>query len=129
MVVKPLYKPGFFLTRVGFAAEFLWPKEKCKLRWGFERWPLKCQAKTLPLSCHCIGIESDGEYNPPPCSSSDKGSSMEEVQITESTPVYDYDNVTVSEGNFVTEYASVIDYACLLQNMRLLPNMSVRYKI
>ena len=54
---------------------------------------------------------------------------MEEVQITESTPVYDYDNVTVSEGNFVTEYASVIDYACLLQNMRLLPNMSVRYKI
>ena len=127
MVVKPLYKPGFFLTRVGFAAEFLWPKEKCKLRWGFERWRLKCQAKTLPLSCHCIGIESDGEYNLPPCSSSDKGSSMEEFQITGRTPVYEY--VTVSEGNFVTENASIIGYACLLHNMHLLPKMSFCYKI
>jgi len=62
-----------------------------------------------------IGIESDDEYIPPPCSSSDEGSSMEEVQVTEDAPVYD--DVTISEGKFVTEYA------CLLLNMCLLLNI------
>ena len=52
---------------------------------------------------------------------------MEDVQITGSAPVYD--DVTVSEGNFVTENASIIGYACLLQNIHLLPNMSFCYKI
>ena len=60
-MVKPLYKPEAVLTRVGCAAEFLLPKEKCKLRWGFERWPIKYQAKTLPLCCRRTGIESDDE--------------------------------------------------------------------
>ena len=82
---------------------------------------------SIPLCCYHTGIESDDEYNPPPCSTSDKGSSMEEVQITESAPVYD--DVTVSEGNFVTEHASIIGYACLLQNIHLLPKMSFCYKI
>ena len=88
MVVKPLHKPEAFLTRVGCAAEFLLNKEKCNFRWGFERWPLKCQAKTLPLCCRRTGIESNDDYNSPPCSSSDKVSSKEEIQITDRAPVY-----------------------------------------
>lgn len=55
-----------------------------------------------------IEIESDDEYIPPPCSSSDEGSSMEEVQVTEDAPVHD--DTAVSEGEFVTEYVSLTEY-------------------
>lgn len=58
-----------------------------------------------------IGIESDDEYIPPPCSSSDEGSSMEEVQVTEDASVND--DVTISDGKFVTEYAFLLLNMCV----------------
>ena len=68
-----------------------------------------------------IEIESDDEFIPPPCSSSDEGSSTEEVQVTEGAFVHD--DSTVSKGNFVTECVCVLlnlcvtEYVCLLLNI------------
>ena len=51
--------------------------------------------------------DTDDEYIPPPYCSSDENSTIEEVQVTEDTPVHD--DAAVSEGTFDTEYACVTE--------------------
>lgn len=58
-----------------------------------------------------IGIERDDEYIPPPCSSSDESSSMEEVQATENFTVHE--DVSVSEGKSVTEWVYLLLNMCI----------------
>jgi len=69
-----------------------------------------------------IEIDSNDEYIPPPCSSSDEGSSMEEAQVTEDTPVVD--DTVVSEGKFVTEYVALLNMIVLLKMWLLLNSVS-----